>query len=121
MIRLLLENSKGSGLPTPDSLNGALQTALLNNNVSIARLPLQQGATIDQRGLYDSTALHFASHRGNETLVQLLLDYGADVNAQDYFHQTALQLASRNGHKADVQLLLKRGASNITAVTRIKA
>jgi len=54
-----------------------LLLAVKNNYTKITELLLSSGADIDQKGLYEWTALKIAAAKGNIELFQLLLDKGA--------------------------------------------
>lgn len=67
-----------------------LQVAALNGNVAMAKLLLQHGAAVDQRGPMGKTALHFATAQSRQSMIKILLAYGASVDIRD-----------RNGQKPE--------------------
>jgi ankyrin repeat protein len=85
--------------------------------VKIARVLLDRGAEIEQRGRWQRTPLLEASISGSAELVELLLSRGADIKAVDENGNTALILASHNGMHgpAIIPLLVKAGV-DVSAV-----
>lgn len=75
----------------------------------MATLLLRYGATVDQTGPLNRTALHECAFLGLENFVYLLLDSGADPNACDIKKKTPLALAAQNGHLNVVEVLLQKG------------
>ncbi len=71
---------------------------------------LDDGADVNSRSFYKSTALMLATGNGNLNIVQKLLEKNADVNAKDIFKKTVLMYAVENGNTDVVQKLLDRGA-----------
>lgn len=76
-----------------------------------ARLLLENGADVHEKGGKYEIALQAASARGHDQVVQLLLNKGANVNALGSQCGTALQEAAANGHDQVVRLLLKNRAN----------
>lgn len=75
---------------------------------------LNYGASLDDRGRYGLTALHYAVRGGKIPLITLLLERGAGVNALDESGLTPLLHLSKTRSKADpipvLELLYKNGA-----------
>ncbi len=71
---------------------------------------LDDGADVNSRSFYKSTALMLATGNGNLNIVQKLLEKNADVNAKDIFKKTVLMYAVENGNTDVVQKFLDRGA-----------
>ncbi|KAI0263804.1 ankyrin repeat-containing domain protein, partial [Gloeopeniophorella convolvens] len=98
----------------------ALCAASLHGHVDIARLLLDNGASVTVQWLLhhgaDANArigehmdpLEAASSPGHLDVVRLLLAHGANVSGQG---TAALRLASANGHLEVASLLLEKGAS----------
>ncbi len=74
-----------------------------------AKLLLEFGADVHQRGVNGWMPLHCAAHKDDPEAVELLLKYGADPEARtnvDHY-ETALEEAERGGHKRAVKALRK--------------
>jgi serine/threonine-protein phosphatase 6 regulatory ankyrin repeat subunit B len=75
---------------------------------------LGYGASVDDRGRYGLTALHYAVRGGKLPLIRLLLERGAQVNALDESGSTPLVHLSKTRSKADpvpvMELLIASGA-----------
>ncbi|KAF6815361.1 ankyrin repeat protein [Colletotrichum plurivorum] len=80
------------------------------SNLDIARLLLEQGASVDAKNNSGQTSLVVACKEGNTALLDLLLDKGASVDAEDYYGSTPLLVAVVNGHSSCAYKLLQRGA-----------
>jgi ankyrin repeat protein len=79
---------------------------------------LDYGASIDDRGRYGLTALHYAVRGGKLPLIQLLLQRGAQVNALDETGLTPLVHLPKTRSKADpipVMELLAASGANLDA------
>ncbi len=79
-------------------------------------LLLEHGASLEDRGAFGYTALHWAASSGNETAIQTLLERGADPHAvakDEGRERTVLEVAQERGHDGVVRLLLaqERGAT----------
>ncbi|PIE90474.1 MAG: hypothetical protein CR997_05895 [Acidobacteria bacterium] len=72
---------------------------------------LKQGVDINNRDLFDETALHIAAGRGKLAVVQTLAHHGAQIDARDLFGRTPLMLAAEKGREKTVAFLLKKGAN----------
>ena len=64
----------------------------------LAKLLLDQGASIDEQDEEGWTALMKSSSNGHTELVKLLLDQGASVNKKGEEGQTALMVEIFSGH-----------------------
>jgi ankyrin repeat protein len=86
--------------------------AVAGDNLEVARLLLDHGATPDSRDERGTPALCCAAGRNaNLAMVRLLLDHHADINlrSQD-LDRTALHIAAAWGRVEIIRELLKRGA-----------
>jgi ankyrin repeat protein/truncated hemoglobin YjbI len=76
---------------------------------------LEYGASVDDRGRYGLTALHYAVRGGKLPLIKLLLERGADVSALGADGLTPLLHLSKTRSKADpipvMELLAASGAA----------
>ncbi len=79
-------------------------------NTDIVRALIQQGANVDARGKFESTALLRAAYHGHVPVGQLLIMAGADVSAPDIGGATPLHIAARRGHENFIRLLLENKA-----------
>lgn len=84
----------------------ALQIAAKNGRVKIAKLLLENGATVDERiGYSIITPLALAASRGHSVFVPLILAHGGDI----YCNRASMHLAARFGHSATLNALLEAG------------
>lgn len=90
--------------------NTALIYAAQVNNISFARLLIEDGADINAQNYAGSTALHHAALRGHREIVRLLLRAGANPNKTNKHEETALICAAYAGRYTVVPLLLQYGA-----------
>jgi hypothetical protein len=67
------------------------------------------GAAVDEKDVFDKTALHFAAENGRTGVARILVAKGADVNAKDFQNSTPLFAASQ-GYDEIVELLIGSGA-----------
>ncbi|KAK4896822.1 hypothetical protein LTR27_005419 [Elasticomyces elasticus] len=98
-----------------DSDGSTLRTAAAEGQVGQVRLMLDQGAAIDNSGVWDGyTALAEAALHGQESVVQLLLERGANpafhcismTKKYGSKENTPLSLAAAKGHISTMKLLL---------------
>jgi ankyrin repeat protein/truncated hemoglobin YjbI len=85
------------------------------NELHRVRVLLDYGASVDDRGRYGLTALHYAVRGGKLPLIKLLLECGAAADALDGEGLTPLVHLSKTRSKADpvavMELLVASGAS----------
>jgi ankyrin repeat protein len=84
--------------------------SLLAGSHAKARLLLEAGANLDDRGRLGSTNLMLAAIRGDAEFITWLMDAGAAVNETDDFGTTALMEAARVGNAACAEALIRAGA-----------
>jgi uncharacterized protein len=88
-----------------------LREAVLSNDVELARLRLDEGASVDTGGfMYDGPLLMIAAELGHIEIVNLLLDRGANIELPDDCNKATLQAAAQYGQLEVVRCLLDRGA-----------
>uniref|UniRef100_A0A8C9NT13 Ankyrin 1 n=1 Tax=Serinus canaria TaxID=9135 RepID=A0A8C9NT13_SERCA len=87
-----------------------LHIAAHYENLSVAQLLLNRGASVNFTPQNGITPLHIASRRGNIIMVRLLLDRGAQIETRTKDELTPLHCAARNGHVRIAEILLDHGA-----------
>jgi ankyrin repeat protein/truncated hemoglobin YjbI len=103
------------GKKVPDwMLPRACRPDVSSNELHRVTVLLDYGASLDDRGRYGLTALHYAVRGGKLPLIKLLLERGAEVNALDADGLTPLLHLSKTRSKADpipvLELLAASGA-----------
>jgi ankyrin repeat protein/truncated hemoglobin YjbI len=89
-----------------------------SNELHRVRVLLGYGASLDDRGRYGLTALHYAVRGGKLPLIRLLLERGAQVDALDEEGLTPLLHLSKTRSRADpvpVMELLAASGANVDA------
>ena len=89
-----------------------------SNELHRVTVLLDYGASIDDRGRYGLTALHYAVRGGKLPLIKLLLERGAQADALDGNGLTPLLHLSKTRSKADpipVMELLAASGANVDA------
>ncbi|KAJ3251392.1 palmitoyltransferase akr1 [Chytriomyces hyalinus] len=88
----------------------ALHWAAINNRVSVAKLLIEKGATIDViGGDLLSTPLQWAARSGQIQMTTFLIKKGADPNIYDKQGYNALHLAAHAGHSMMIVYLITTG------------
>jgi len=86
-----------------------------SNELHRVRVLLDYGASVDDRGRYGRTALHYAVRGGKLPLIRLLLERGAPADALDEDGLTPLLHLSKTRSRADpvpvMELLVASGAN----------
>jgi len=94
----------------PSQLEEQLLRDAAQGNLAGVLEALENGAAIDARDSWGSTALNEAAENGHPEVVKALLAAGADVHNRGGADKTPIMNAAFAGHVAIVQLLLKHGA-----------
>ncbi|MDB5251602.1 MAG: hypothetical protein JWP27_771 [Flaviaesturariibacter sp.] len=94
--------------------------AIYNNQLGVATMLLQQGASPDAQDASGNTALMGACFKGYEEAADLLLAHGANVNVRNSQGAPALTFAATFGQLGIARKLLERGADKTPADTRGK-
>ncbi len=98
-------------------LNDQLWEAARNGDAAAVTSLLDQGADVNAKFRYGTTALFKASERGHTNVVKVLLARGADVTVKDTFYNaTAMTWALQNDHFEVVRALLEKDASGAADV-----
>src|SRR5438046_5233426 len=107
------------GKKVPDwMLPRACRPDVSTNELHRVTVLLEYGASLDDRGRYGLTALHYAVRGGKLPLIQLLLQRGAQADALDDDGLTPLLHLSKTRSKADpipVMELLAASGGNVDA------
>jgi ankyrin repeat protein/truncated hemoglobin YjbI len=107
------------GKKVPDwMLPRACRPDVSTNELHRVQVLLDYGASVNDRGRYGLSALHYAVRGGKLPLIKLLLDRGANVNAVGADGLTPLLHLSKTRAKADpipVMELLARGGADLDA------
>jgi serine/threonine-protein phosphatase 6 regulatory ankyrin repeat subunit B len=110
--KILAKSDEESCATGDDFKYTPLLLAAANGRVDIARVLLENGASVGRTNHKAWTALHVAAFHGQLEVCRLLLEKGAEVNAIDLPKKnTPLHSAARNGYLSVVQLLVERGAN----------
>jgi len=107
------------GKKVPDwMLPRACRPDVSTNELHRVQVLLDYGATVEDRGRYGLTALHYAVRGGKLPLIKLLLERGAQANALGADGLTPLLHLSKTRSKADpipVMQLLAAGGADLDA------
>lgn len=103
--------------PSKQELNDQLFEAVRKGDVAAVTKALDNGADVNAKFRYGTTALFKAAERGYAEVAKVLLDRGADVKVEDtFYHATAMTWALDNKHVAVVKLLLEKDSTNVDDV-----
>ena len=106
---LLFGASSAFAQSPKQELNDKFWEAVRKGDVPGTTALLDQGAEVNAKFRYGTTALFKAAERGHLEIVKLLLARGADVTVKDTFYgATALTWALDNDHLEIVTLLLQK-------------
>ena len=99
-----------------DDIDRELEGAASAGDESQVIQLIGQGPTVDWRGGFGATALHWAAMHGHTPVVTLLLDAGWSLEARTDNGLTPLACAAGDGHLETVNSLLLQGADIDTQV-----
>lgn len=88
----------------------SLYHASSDGDFDVARGLIEDGASVDERGVSGQTPLMAAAQIGDTKIIQMLVFNGADVNLKDDFGKSALQYAFDNENTDAFKILLENGA-----------
>ena len=93
--------------------NTPLHMASYFGCVEIAKILLDNGASVDARTLEGQTALHFASQKGHLEIVKLIIAKGAEIDEKQENKEgkTPLLIAAKFGNTEIVTFLLENAAN----------
>jgi ankyrin repeat protein len=109
-IRALLKQRVDVNMPQADGMT-ALHWATYQDDLELATLLVQAGASAKAANRYGVTPLSLACTNGDGAMVEMLLKAGADPNAALPGGETPLMTAARTGALTSVKALVSRGAS----------
>ena len=118
LIAIVLASSLiAFGQDPKQKLNDQLWEASRTGNLAVVTSSLDQGADVNAKFRYGTTALFKAAERGHTEIVKLLLARGADPTVKDTFYgATAMTWALQNNHFGVVRALLEKDASGVSDV-----
>ncbi len=98
-VKFLLDSER-------DVVSNALYAAARNGHTEVVEYLLDHGATIDTRGFFGGTGLHWAAINGHRDTVELLIARGASRSIRDeHFDSTPEEWAIEGGHTELAALL----------------
>jgi ankyrin repeat protein len=104
----------GVELSSTDNLGlTPLHYATKNQDIDLATLLLEHGASVDHQGssVYQYGPVHFAASHGNIDFLKLLYKYAANLDILNYNNETALYLAVSKGYINAASFLLEHQAN----------
>ncbi len=92
--------------------NEALRVAVRSGHLEVAKLLVENGASVNAKtNLKSEILLMNSAWKGQLEIVKFLIENDANINAQGTWGGTALMSAARSGHLEVVVFLLENGAS----------
>jgi ankyrin repeat protein len=89
-----------------DVLSDSMYAAARNGHTEVVEYLLDHGATIDTKGIFGATGLHWAAINGHRKTVELLVTRGASIDIRDErFDSTPEGWAIEGGHTDIAELL----------------
>ena len=93
----------------PSAISHAMYSAARNGHTEVVKYLLDHGATIDTKGFFGGTGLHWSAINGHRETVELLIARGANREVRDeQFNRTPEGWAIEGGHAEIVNLLRTR-------------
>jgi hypothetical protein len=109
-LAVFAQNSK-------QELNDQMWEAARKGDVAAVKTLLDQGADVNAKFRYGTTALFKAAERGHIEVVKVLLERGADVKVKDTFYgATAMTWALDNDRVEVVRALLEKDPGSVETV-----
>jgi hypothetical protein len=114
VIFLLLGSISALGQSTKQELNDKFWEAVRRGDLAATTALLDQGADVNAKFRYGTTALFKAAERGHVEIVKLLLARGADATVKDTFYgATAMSWALDGDHLEVVTVLLQKDPAGV--------
>lgn len=79
------------------------------DNIEVTRILVTAGTDLEAKGVFEETALIYATKKDNKDLVKLLVQADADLNAKNDYDQTALVCALLRSNVEIFKLLTQNG------------
>jgi hypothetical protein len=97
-----------------ESRNFSFESRIVNaadqGNLAIVKALLNEGSSLNERGSFETTALHRAVFQNHKEIVDFLIQQGADIDLKDIGGATPLHIAARRGNIEMVKTLIRNGA-----------
>ena len=111
---LLFGSISALGQTPKQELNDKFFEAVRRGDLAVTTALLDQGADVNAKFRYGTTALFKAAERGHIEIVKLLLARGADASVKDTFYgATAMTWALDGDHLEVVDVLLKKDPADV--------
>jgi hypothetical protein len=111
---LLFGSISALGQTPKQELNDKFWEAVRRGDLAATTALLDQGADVNAKFRYGTTALFKAAERGHVEIVKLLLTRGADASVKDTFYgATALSWALNGDHLDVVEVLLQKDPDGV--------
>jgi uncharacterized protein len=89
-----------------DVISDAFYAACRNGHTKVAAMLLERGASVNAKGVFGGTALHWAAINGHKDTVTFLAAHGADLTIRDAkFGSTPEEWAAEGRHNEIRELL----------------
>jgi ankyrin repeat protein len=117
LLAVSLMSPVALGQNSKAELNDKFWEAVRQGDLALVTSLLDQGADVNAKFRYGTTALFKAAERGHTEIVKLLLTRGADVTVKDTFYgATAMTWALDNDHVETVRALLEKDSGSVSDV-----
>ncbi|HEV7746494.1 MAG TPA: ankyrin repeat domain-containing protein [Pyrinomonadaceae bacterium] len=111
---LLFGSISALGQTPKQALNDQFWEAVRQGDLALVTSLLDQGADVNAKFRYGTTALFKAAERGHLEIVKLLLARGADVTVKDTFYgQNAMSWALNNDNVEVVKVILEKDPDSV--------
>jgi Ankyrin repeats (3 copies) len=100
-----------AGMPPVVHGRSAIWTAVEFQQVEVAKLLIDRGQDVNERGEYGQTLVMLACDHKDVPMLQLLIQSGANVNQANDYKITPLASGAEQGNKEIIEVLLAAGAN----------
>ena len=87
----------------------SIHEAARDGNIEAVKQHLAAGTEVDEKDIYQATALHKAARKGHKEIAELLIAKGANINEINKYGRTPLDVAKMQKHTKTADLLRKHG------------